>query len=241
MADTPETTTAKPAAAPQTKTAFVLSFPRDVSAAEVVAKAKAAGIALKVNHVSNIRSVAKAKRKTKRAAKKTAKAPAASKAAPAKKATTKSVATKAPTAKPSGKKRGRANPKKAFIASQPRTMPAVEVVAAAKKAGISISVDYVYKTRSKPGSAKKATSAAAVPVPATAKRGPGRPKGSKTKSPASAAASSAVKATPVAKTTAHDTSMEHVLARFVVAHGADRVRRALATVESRVHQLFGDA
>jgi len=58
------------AAAPkkQTKTAYVLSLPRTLSAKEVVAKGKAAGISLSDAHVYAIRSDAK-KRKAKAAGK----------------------------------------------------------------------------------------------------------------------------------------------------------------------------
>ena len=53
---------------PQTKTAYVLSLPRTMSAKEVVAKGKAAGISLSDAHVYAIRSDAK-KRKAKAAGK----------------------------------------------------------------------------------------------------------------------------------------------------------------------------
>ncbi|MFI5300879.1 MAG: hypothetical protein ACHREM_22585 [Polyangiales bacterium] len=244
MAET-ETTTTKPSATPQTKTGFVLSIPRDVPAADVVAKAKAAGITLSLNGVHKIRSIAKLSRKKKNAKKKAAKAPVASTAAPAKKtaapAKKAAPAAKAPAkAAPKRRRRGRSNPKKAFITAQPRTMPAMEVVAAAKKAGLSVSLDYVYKTRSKSGAPK---AAAAAPAAAPAKRRGGRPKGSKNKvkSPSSGVTATVVKTTPVGPTAARDANMEHVLARFVVMHGGGRVREVLAAVEARVTQLFGNA
>ena len=45
------------------KTAFVLSLPRDMPAKQVIEKAKAAGISIKEGYVSNIRSAARTKRK----------------------------------------------------------------------------------------------------------------------------------------------------------------------------------
>ena len=51
----------KPAAKPQTKTAFVLSHPTTMAAKEVVAKGKAAGVALTDAFVYAIRSNAKRK------------------------------------------------------------------------------------------------------------------------------------------------------------------------------------
>jgi hypothetical protein len=244
MADTSET---KPAAAPattQTKTAFVLGFPRELAAAEIVAKGKAAGFTMTLDHVHKIRSVAKLSGKKKSAGKKSAKAkaqpkaPAAAKKAVAKKSAAKPAAAPAakkpaapkPAAKKSaGTRTSQTNPKKAFIASQPSSMTAADVIAAAKKAGLSISLDYVYKARSKSRATKAPTAA-----PAT-KAASGRPKGSKNKS---AKAPTSVKVKPVSES---GSAMEHVLARFVVAHGANRVKEVLAAVEARVNDLFGGA
>lgn len=246
MADTETTKSATPAAKAQTKTEFVLGFPRETAAAEIVAKGKSAGFTIAVEHVHKIRSLAKKAAKKKRGAKKAAKAAPAKSAAVAKPSATpkakapakaaKKVAAKPVAKKSVGKRGGRSNPKKAFIASQPRSMPAVEVVAAAKKAGLSISLDYVYKARSKAGAAK-APAAAAAPVVAKPKIG--RPKGSKNRKSAAAKTAVTVKTTPVAATGSTDAAMEHVLARFVVAHGASRVRQVLAGVEARVNELFG--
>ena len=61
---------AKPASKkPQTKTSFVLSFPHAMTAKDVVAKGKAAGLTLTEKHVWAIRSDSK-KRKSNNAAKK---------------------------------------------------------------------------------------------------------------------------------------------------------------------------
>ncbi|MFI5298384.1 MAG: hypothetical protein ACHREM_09820 [Polyangiales bacterium] len=237
MADTPETATPKPAAAPPTKADFVRSLPTSLSPSEVVAKAMAAGLTITNGYVSNIRFEAKARKKKKGAAKKAAKAPAAAaKKAPAKKSAApakKPAATKAP-ARPAakGRRSNRANPKKAFIASMPSSTPAADVVAAAKKAGLSFSVHYVYKLRSKSRGSKPTVATKAAPATVPVKRGPGRPKGSRNKA-------SAVATTVAPKQSSGSSGMEQVLARFVVAHGADRVRQVLATVESRVNQLFG--
>lgn len=55
--------TSKPARKPQTKTSFVLALPKDMPAKDVVAKGKAAGVALTDGFVYAIRSSAKRKAK----------------------------------------------------------------------------------------------------------------------------------------------------------------------------------
>jgi hypothetical protein len=236
-----ETETNKPAA-PQTKTAFILSFPKGTPAADVVAKGKASGVALTTGHVYAVRSAAKARRSKKSAAPKGAKAPAAAKAAPAK----KSAAAK-PAAPKKAQSAERSSPKKSFIASQPATMSAPEVVAAAKKAGLEVSLEYVYKARRKPGAAKTTSAAAPAATPAAKRKG-GRPKGSKNKSKsasapvaavATTAASAASKSGTNAAKPARSADLEQGLARFVVQYGAHRVREVLADVEARFGSVFG--
>jgi hypothetical protein len=126
---------------PITKTAFIKSLPKDMPAKEVVAKAKAKGIELTDAYVYNIRGSAK---RSKRGLK------------------VKVTAASAKTAKKTATKRGPTNgasiSKREFIESMPRETPAADVVAEAKKAGISVSANYVYMLRStskaKPGKAK---------------------------------------------------------------------------------------
>ncbi|MFI5296825.1 MAG: hypothetical protein ACHREM_01895 [Polyangiales bacterium] len=229
MADSTETKTATAAAKPQTKTAFVLGFPRETPVADVVAKGKAAGFAISVDHVHKIRSVAKVSAKKKRAAKKAAKAPTAAKA---KKQTAKSRAKKPGAKKGAPKAIAAAAPKsnvafgskKAFVESMPRTTPASEVVAAGKKQGIVLSTGYIYVLRSK--------SAAKGPKGST-KRGPGRPKGSKNKAPAATA-----KLTTTPAKSVNGSTMESVLRRLVLDHGRNRVRDELSKVEASVAKLL---
>jgi hypothetical protein len=59
---------AAPHSKPVTKTAFVLSLPKTLSAKEVIAKGKAAGISLSAAHVYAIRSASKSAKKSKRGA-----------------------------------------------------------------------------------------------------------------------------------------------------------------------------
>ncbi|MFI5297132.1 MAG: hypothetical protein ACHREM_03460 [Polyangiales bacterium] len=210
MAETTNDSTTDPK--PQSKTDFVLSLPKDTPAAEVVAQANAIGMTLSPGQVHNIRSVAKASRKKKRAAKTAASTP---KAAPGPK---KTSATKKKTR--ATKKSSAATPataksvvgfgsKRAFVESLPRTTPASEVVAAAKKAGVELTTQYVYVIRSKPGSkgaakgkpgrpnGSKNKTPAAASAPSLEKRRPGRPKGSVNKTAAAAAPALAAAAAPV--------------------------------------------
>ncbi|MFI5298061.1 MAG: hypothetical protein ACHREM_08180 [Polyangiales bacterium] len=239
MADT-ET---KPAAATQSKADFVRSLPSTLSPTEVVEKAKAAGIEVTNGYVSNIRFEAKARRAKKRAAKKAAKPPVATKAkAPAKKP---AAPAKKPAARKTRRSGKRASPKKAFIASQPASMSATEVVAAAKKAGLKISAEYVYKARRGSGGAKPA--AAAAPAAAPQKRKGGRPKGSKNKTtiaatPVAAPATvSAPKAASPAAKPSQSGDLAQGLARYVMLYGATRVREVLGEVEARFGSVFGIA
>lgn len=224
MAD-PET--AKPATKTVNKAAFVRALSKDMPAAEVVAKAKAQGLTLSAAHVHAIRSAAKAARKKKRAGAPTKAAPSKA-SAPAKvsKASKAKVATPKKPAKGGAPKGDAAfGSKKAFVESLPRTMKAADVVAAGKKAGLSISPNYVWVLRSTTG------------AKSTAKRGPGRPKGSKNKAPASTPSVSSV----VAKQPAAGSSLEATLRRLILDHGRNRVREELAKVEASVSRLLGSA
>ena len=136
------------------KTKFVLSLPYAMSVGEVVSKAKEAGLVISEGYVSNIRSNAKSK-KRKSAGGKKGKAKRAA-------ATTKTTVVAPST------ERGRGGSKSAFVRSQPRHLKAAEVVKAAKKSGLKISLDYVYKVRSRTP-ATKAPAAARGPGLATAR------------------------------------------------------------------------
>jgi len=120
------------------KSDFIRNQPAKMSAAEVVAKAKDAGIKFTSQLVYNVRDSRK-----KRPAKATA-----------------SATTTLPILKP--------NPlsKSEFIRSQPTTLTAAEVVAKAKASGLKFDTDYVYKARrtAKSVAATKPT----VPAPKSA-------------------------------------------------------------------------
>jgi hypothetical protein len=116
-----------------TKTAFVKSLPKDTPAKEVVEKAMAHGIEISEGYVYEIRSAAKRPKK-------------------GGKATSRTTAPKKSTSK-RGPTKGAATSKRGFIESLPASTPVAEVVAAAKKAGLAISNNYVYFLRS--GSKKK--------------------------------------------------------------------------------------
>ncbi len=112
-----------------TKTAFILSLPRDLPATQAVEKAKAAGIkGLSETYIYKIRS-----------RKKTAGGAEKGKTGP----------------KPKGKGKVKTAPKKKggrgsasdFVRSMPADTPAKKVVAAAAKRGLKISEGTVYQTR----------------------------------------------------------------------------------------------
>ncbi len=172
------------------KSAFIRSLPTDMPAKEVVEKAAADGITLSESYVHEARSTAKrANNGAKKAAKPSPKKGAAKGSKTSVKKTSKKgaprkapkAASKKSAAKASGKRgptKGAAMTKRAFIESQPKTMPATEVVAAAKKAGLEISSNYVYVLRA--GGKKKskniATSAkVAAPRKASASPRSGAP------------------------------------------------------------------
>jgi hypothetical protein len=143
------------------KSAFVARYGLDVPAAKVVADALAAGMSITANHVYAVRSDMKKKKKPGKRA-----ASAAKKASP----TPKKAAKVATPAKPTktGAARGPKPDKRAFIESQPRTATATAILAAAKKAGLSISDSYVRIVRGhqKPTAPAKPQPAPTAPIAA---------------------------------------------------------------------------
>jgi|HubBroStandDraft_1064217.scaffolds.fasta_scaffold21618_3 hypothetical protein len=125
---------AKTAKKKPSKSDFIRSQPAALSAAEVVAKGKAEGIAILPGLVYEVRRKAKAPAKGK--ARKTATA----KALPVS-PTESSSSTKPPKSKA------------AFVRGLPASTPAKDVVKQAKAAGIKLGVSYVYNIR---GAAKMA-------------------------------------------------------------------------------------
>jgi len=128
--------------APISKSDFIRAQPASLSTAEVVAKGKEAGI--KLNRVLVYKVRAKGKPK---------KAAGAKRAAVSAKASTsaKHVASKA-----------------AFVRGLPASMPAKDVVAQAKAAGLKLGVSYVYNIRGAAKmAAKKKRAAAKSPAVAT--------------------------------------------------------------------------
>jgi hypothetical protein len=108
-------------------TKFILALPRTLSAKEALAKARASGHKTTESNIYRVRRLHGGS-----------------------KATAKMVA--APKAAASGNGAKTLN-KSDFIRSVPATMPAKEVVAKAKAAGMKLDIQYVYRlrTRSKPG------------------------------------------------------------------------------------------
>jgi outer membrane PBP1 activator LpoA protein len=122
------------------KSDFIRSQPTSMSAAEIVVKAKAAGINFAPVLVYKVRGRAKTKK-------------AGTKTAPA-------IVTTAPmtsATKP-------AKSKSAFIRSLPSTTPAKEVVKQAKAAGIKLNVGYVYNVRQAAKKVAKSQRAAGSPT-----------------------------------------------------------------------------
>jgi hypothetical protein len=137
MPNTAKKTSQKSTKKLQNKSAFIRSLGSTVSAAEVVAKAKAAGISLSEKYVWNIRAAAKAAKK-----------------APAVAASKKASVVAQPTPKKPANKT-------AFVLSLPRDIPAAEVMKRAKAQGIELTDKYVYNIRASARSAaKKKTSVA---------------------------------------------------------------------------------
>ncbi len=142
------------------KSAFVRSLPASLSAKDVIARAKAAGLSLTEHYVYNVRSQAKAKGTiaggTKQAAAGAKKAAAGTKKSGG-------------GAKKSG---GRSNVKSAFVLAQPASLSVKEIVAAAKKAGLSISAALVYSLRGKRKGAAPAAKGTAPAAASSGRKGP---------------------------------------------------------------------
>jgi hypothetical protein len=128
--------------APISKSDFIRQQPSALSAAEIVAKAKAAGIKFAPVLVYKVRGRAKVKRS---AAKKTS-----------------ATVTTAPTAATTMP----AKSKSAFIRSLPSSMPAKEVVKQAKATGIKLNVGYVYNVRQAAKSKRASTITPTAKLPA---------------------------------------------------------------------------
>jgi hypothetical protein len=119
--------------APMSGSAFIRQQPTTMSAAEVVAKAKAAGLTIRPGLIYEVRRAAKAKKGT---AKKTA-----------------SIVTK--------KSRMPVTQSKADFVRANRNLAPKEVVAKAKTEGIKLAVDYVYNVRGADKANRKRKRAAA--------------------------------------------------------------------------------
>jgi hypothetical protein len=117
-----------------TKSDVIRSMP-NASAADIIKKAKGLGLSLTANHVYAVRAIDKRRGKP----------------------------THASNAACLGAKSGRGSSKTAFIRGFANDMPAAKVVEAAKRAGVKISKEYVYRVR-----------ALAKPSTASAMRGLGR-------------------------------------------------------------------
>jgi hypothetical protein len=123
------------------KTSFVMGLPRDMSAKEVIKRAKAQGLALSEAHVYKIRSTNKDKAKSK----------------PASKAVAPKGETKGRSSKANGDAAEAAAPspaatssmsKRDFVLSFGSSTPAAEILAQAKARGLSLSKAYLYTIRS---------------------------------------------------------------------------------------------
>jgi len=197
----------------QTKTSFVLSFPADVPAKEVVAKAKEAGIAITEKAVYKTRYLSRNK------ASKTAKKPPV-KAAP--KAVKKAVT---PAKKP-GKRGPGDGSASAFIRQQALSLKASEVVAAGAKQGIKITPGLVYAVR---GQMKKAgAKAPKAPSAATGKRR-GRPP---------SAAKATPKAAPKAVVMAGGGDRERQLVQLAVDIGLGRAIELIEGIRAKIGSLI---
>jgi hypothetical protein len=148
----------------QSKSDFIRAQPATLSAAEVVAKAKAAGIKLApvLVYKVRIRAKAKAKGKGKGKAKKTAASTTAAAKPTVVSAMTTSTSTKPPKSKA------------AFVRGLPASTPAKDVVMQAKAAGIKLGVSYVYNIRGAAKiKAKKKRATAKSPAVTTVTNGGG--------------------------------------------------------------------
>jgi hypothetical protein len=210
-------------ARPQSElTKLIMSLPSDLPVAEVLAKAKEAGMETTDSNVSRVRAEVKKKASKPVAAKK----PAAKKPVVAKKPAAKKPAAKKVASKPSAKKTAApAKPastlsKADFIRQQPATMGARAVVEAAKAVGLTISENHVYGVRAdlKKKPAAPATKAAPQPKAATPK-------------PAPKAAT--------AKPKAAGSNDEVTFRRLVLGLGITRSRQLLDELEQGLARLIG--
>ena len=135
------------------KSDFIRSLPASLSANEVAEKAREAGITLTTRLVYKVRGRVSSK---------------ARKKATTSKSTATSVATPSPSAAPAAPGRRRAGPKSDFVRSQPANLSTAEVIARAKKAGISLTAALVYLVRGKGNSsAKRSATSKPRAVPAS--------------------------------------------------------------------------
>ena len=131
------------------KSDFIRRQPLDLPAAEVVAKAKAAGVELKSGLVYEVRATLRRKKGAKKAT------------------LAMSPPAKSTHSKPSAAKAG--GSKSDFIRRQPASLSAAEVIAKAKEAGLKIEPDLVYKVRGARKKADKGTARAKAAVAPTVK------------------------------------------------------------------------
>lgn len=117
-----------------TKTAFILSLPKDTPAKAVVAKGKENGMEMSEAYVHAIRSAARRPKK------------GGEKRGPGRKGGRAAATSQA--GRGSKGRRGPAPSKREFILSMPASTPVAEVVAEGAKRGIKISAHYVYNLRS---------------------------------------------------------------------------------------------
>ncbi len=232
-------------------TKLILTLPPDMPIAEVIEKAKAAGMDTTESNVSRVRTDQKRREAgtpAKKAAKKPAakaekkpaaktvpkvakvakKAPATMKPTPAKKAAKTTPAKKAsPKAKaPAAPTSAAPVSKSAFIRSQPPTMPARDVVEAARAAGITMTTKFVYRVRSTPtkvAGKKPAAATKAAPTSKPAPKAPAKPKAASPKKPAPTSGSDEVV----------------TFRRLVLGLGVRRSRGLLEELELGLARLIG--
>lgn len=123
---------------------FIESLPRNVAPRDVVVKAKAAGLTIKLKKVYRVRSESAATR------------PAVAKAAPKAPAAVAPAPTGAPIASAP-----KTAPKAAFILAFPTHVKARDIIAAGAKQGIIVSANYISIVRS--GLRKKSAKFASAP------------------------------------------------------------------------------
>ncbi len=134
------------------KTSFVMGLPRDMSAKEVIKRAKAQGLALSEAHVYKIRSTNKDKAKSKPASK--ALAPKRETKGKSSKANSDGAEAAAPSTAATS-----SMSKRDFVLSFGSSTPAAEILAQAKARGLSLSKAYLYTIRSNKAPKDKASPA----------------------------------------------------------------------------------